>query len=103
MIFDGFAASAAALCPRQEDSSDPLLNLVQGSTLIPTPTLDPGRVSLSENGSVSLVGPLPFVKLPTEYLDAILDLALGNHPKLSRFVLIESDQVSYTELSPANP
>ena len=28
LIFDGFAASAATLCPRQGDSSHPLLNPV---------------------------------------------------------------------------
>ena len=42
LVFDGFAASAATLCPRQGDSLNHLLDLVQGSTPIPTSALDPG-------------------------------------------------------------
>ena len=103
LVFDGFAASAATLCPHQEDSSDPLLDPVQGSTLIPTPALDPGRVSLSEDESMSPARPLPLVELPTEDPDPILDLALGNHPELSRSALIGSDQAPHAELSPADP
>ena len=43
------------------------------------------------------------MELPTEDPDAILDLALFNHPELSRSALIGFDQVSHDELSPADP
>ena len=42
LVFDGFATSAATLCPIQEDSSDPLSDLAQGSTPALTSALDPG-------------------------------------------------------------
>ena len=82
---------------------DPLLDPVQGSTPTPTLALHPGQVSLSEDGSVSPAGLLPLAELPIKDPDAILNLALGNHSELSRSVLIESDQVSHAELSPADP
>ena len=91
LIFNGFAASTSTLCPCQEDSSDPLSDPVQGSTPTPTLALHPGQVSLSEDGSVSPAGLLPLVELPTEDPDAILDLALGNHPELPRSALSGSD------------
>ena len=53
IIFEGFVGSVAALCPHQEGFSDPLLDPIQGSTLIPAPALDPGRVVSSEDGSIS--------------------------------------------------
>ena len=90
LVFDGFASSNTTPCPRQEDSSDPLLDPVQGSTLIPTPTLDPERVTSSEDGSVSPAGLLPLMELPTEDPDAILDLPLENHSKLSSLRSLDS-------------
>ena len=91
MVFDGFAAPAATLCPRQGDSLDPLLDPVQGSTPIPTSALDPGQVSPSAGRGESPAGLLPLVELPTEDSDAILDLALGNHPELPKSTLRGSD------------
>ena len=59
LIFEGFAVLAAALCPHQEVFSDPLLDPVQGLTLIPAPSLDPERVASSEDGSVRPSSSLP--------------------------------------------
>ena len=43
LIFEGFTASAAAPHPCEEGPSDPSLNPVQGSTLMPALSLDLGR------------------------------------------------------------
>ena len=58
---------------------------------------------MSKDESVSPGGLLPFVELPTKNPDAILHLALGNHPELPRSALSVSDQVSHTELGPTDP
>ena len=52
---------------------------------------------------MSLAGLLPLVELPTENPDAILDLALGNHPELPRSALSGSIRCPMAELSPADP
>ena len=43
------------------------------------------------------------MEISTEDPDAILDLHMDNHSELPRSALIGSDQVSHTEISPADP
>ena len=70
---------------------------------MPASALDPEQVVSSEDGRISPAGLLSIKELPTEDPDAILDSPLDDNYKLSRSALIEPDQVSITELSPADP
>ena len=52
---------------------------------------------------MSPAGLVPLVELPTKNPDAILDLALGNHPELPRSALSGSNHVSHAEVSTMDP